>query len=129
MTVPHVRVPTRVCTRRLFRGRPAVDEELATIEVFRDAQEDIQDRWVRLSIDNEPEEILRYGETFRRQISPGRHRLKAHNTLSKDAIEFDAAPGQTVRIRCHNHFARGGMLMMLTIGFAFIKVRLELVRG
>jgi hypothetical protein len=104
-----------------------VGEQLATIEVVRDAQEDIQDRWVRLSIDKQPEEILRYGETFRRQVAPGRHRLEAHNTLSKDVIEFDATAGQTVRIRCHNHFAKGGMLMMLTIGFAFIKVRLELV--
>ena len=99
----------------------------ATIEVFRDGQEDVQDRWVRLSIDNEPEEILRYGETFRRQLAPGRHRLAAHNTLSRDVIEFDATPGQTIRIRCHNHFAKGGVLMMLTIGFAFIKVRLERV--
>jgi hypothetical protein len=99
----------------------------ATIEIVRDTPDDIQDRWVRLFIDDEPAEILRYGETFRREIVPGRHRIKAHNTLSKDSIEIDAAPGQTIRIRCHNHFARGGVIMMLTIGFAFIKVRLELV--
>lgn len=99
----------------------------ATVEIFRDTQDDVQDRWVRLFIDDEPAEILRYGETFRRQVAPGRHRLKAHNTLSKDVIDFDALPGQTIRIRCHNHFARGGILMMLTIGFAFIKVRLEIV--
>jgi hypothetical protein len=99
----------------------------ATVEIFRDTQDDVQDRWVRLFVDDDPAEILRYGETFRRQLAPGRHRLKAHNTLSKDVIEFEATPGQTIRIRCHNHFARGGMLMMLTIGFAFIKVRLEIV--
>ena len=79
----------------------------ATIEVFRDTQDDVQDRWVRLFVDDDPAEILRYGETFRRQV----------------------APGQTLRIRCHNHFAKGGILMMLTIGFAFIKVRLEIVPG
>jgi hypothetical protein len=82
---------------------------------------------VRLFIDDEPAEILRYGETVRLQVPPGRHRLKAHNTLSKDVIDFDAAPGQKIRIRCHNHFAKGGILMMLTIGFAFIKVRLEII--
>ena len=82
---------------------------------------------MRLFIDDEPAEILRYGETFQRQLAPGRHRLKAHNTLSKDVIEFDAVPGQRIRIRCHNQFAKGGVLMMLTIGFAFIKVRLEIV--
>jgi hypothetical protein len=36
-------------------------------------------------------------------------------------------PGQTLRIRCHNQFTKGGPLMMLTIGFAFIKVKLEVI--
>ena len=99
----------------------------ATIEIFRDTQEDIQDRWVRLFVDDAPAEILRYGETFRREVAPGRHRIKAHNTLSTHTLEVDLAAGQIVRIRCHNQFGKGGPLMMLTIGFAFIKVRLEVV--
>ena len=82
---------------------------------------------MRLFIDDEPAQILRYGETYRRELAPGRHRVKAHNTLSKDTIDIDLAAGQTLRIRCHNHFAKGGILMMLTIGFAFIKVRLEVL--
>lgn len=97
----------------------------ATIEIFRDTPDDVQDRWVRIFLDDAPAEILRYGETFRQEIPAGRHRIKAHNTLSKDVMEVDVQPGQTLRIRCHNHFAKGGILMMLTIGFAFIKVRLE----
>lgn len=99
----------------------------ATIEIFRDTREDVQDRWVRLFIDDEPAEILRYGETYRRELAPGRHRIKAHNTLSNHAIDVELAAGETLRIRCHNHFAKGGILMMLTIGFAFIKVRLEVL--
>jgi hypothetical protein len=99
----------------------------ATIEIFRDTVDDVQDRWVRLFIDDDPPEILRYGETFRRQVTPGRHRVKAHNTLSNDTVEVNVAAGDTARIRCHNHFARGGILMMLTIGFAFIRVRLEVL--
>jgi hypothetical protein len=99
----------------------------ATIEIFRDTAEDVQDRWVRIFIDEAPAEILRYGETLRRELSAGHHRIKAHNTLSRDAVEIDVAPGETLRIRCHNHFARGGVLMMLTIGFAFIRVKLEVL--
>lgn len=99
----------------------------ATIEIFRDTSDDIQDRWVRLFIDDDAAEILRYGETFRRHLPPGAHRIKAHNTLSTDTVQLHLEAGQTVRIRCHNHFARGGTLMMLTIGFAFIKVRLEVI--
>jgi hypothetical protein len=100
---------------------------LATIEIFRDTPDDVQDRWVRVYVDDAAAEILRYGETLRRQLPPGHHRIKAHNTLSTDTIEVDLAPGQLLRIRCHNHFARGGVLMMLTMGFAFIKVRLEIL--
>ena len=99
----------------------------ATLEIFRDTAEDVQDRWIRIFIDDAPPEILRYGETLRRELTPGRHRIKAHNTLSKDTIDITAEPGRTIRIRCHNHFAKGGILMMLTIGFAFIKVRLEVL--
>lgn len=99
----------------------------ATLEIFRDTTEDVQDRWVRISIDDAPDAILRYGETLRWQLPPGRHDIRAHNTLSKDRLELDVSPGQVVRVRCHNAFATGGILMMLTIGFAFIKVRLEVI--
>jgi hypothetical protein len=99
----------------------------ATLEIFRDTHEDVQDRWVRISIDEAPDAILRYGETLRWQLTPGRHEIRAHNTLSKDRLDLDVQPGQVVRVRCHNALAKGGILMMLTIGFAFIRVRLEVV--
>lgn len=82
---------------------------------------------MRLSLDDGPEEILRYGERYRRAIVPGPHRLKAHNTLSSDRIQFVAHPGQTVRVQCHNEIAKGGVLSMLTVGFAYIKVRLVIL--
>ena len=97
----------------------------AIVEIVRDTADDVQDRWVRIYIDDTPQEILRYGETLRREVTTGRHRIRAHNTLSSDTIEVDAAAGQTVRIRCHNRVAKGGVLMMLTTGFAFITVTLE----
>lgn len=96
-----------------------------TITIIRNAPDDVQDRWIRIYIDDRPEEILRYGETLTRDVPAGHHKVKAHNTLSSHVIEFDAAPGEQVRIACHNTVARGGILMMLTTGFAFITVRLE----
>jgi hypothetical protein len=97
----------------------------ATITIRRDSPDDVQDRWIRIHIDDLPVEILRYGEVLTRPVAPGHHRIMAHNTLSKHAIEVDATAGQEIRIRCHNSLARGGILTMLTMGFAFIKVRLE----
>ena len=97
----------------------------AFLEIIRDTPDDVQDRWVRISIDESPEEILKYGQTLRRAVAPGTHRIKAHNTLSTDTIDIESAAGKTVRIRCHNRVAKGGVLMMLTTGFAFITVELE----
>jgi hypothetical protein len=95
------------------------------LEIVRDTADDVQDRWVRINIDDHPQETLKYGQTLRRVVAPGGHRIRAHNTLSADSIEIDVAPGRTVRIRCHNRVAKGGLLMMLTTGFAFITVTLE----
>jgi hypothetical protein len=98
----------------------------ATLTITRNAPDDVQDRWVRVFIDEGAEEILRYGQVLSRELAPGRHRVRAHNTLSADTLEFDAAPGQTVHIRCFNTVAKGGVLMLMATGFAFINVRLVL---
>ena len=95
------------------------------ITITRNAPDDVQDRWIRIVIDDSPVEILRYGEVLRRDVAPGRHTIKAHNTMTKDVIEVDVAPGEEVRIRCTNRLARGGILTMLTMGFAVLRVRLE----
>ena len=98
----------------------------ATIIITRNAPDDAQDRWIRIVIDDSPAvEILRYGEVLRREVAPGPHRIKAHNTMTRAVIDVDAGPGEEIRIRCTNTFARVGFLMMLTIGFAVLRVRLE----
>ena len=84
---------------------------------------------MRVYIDDGREEILRYGETLTRELPPGRHRVRAHNTLSSDTIEFDAASSEEIRIKVYNSVAKGGVLMLMATGFAFINVRLELAKG
>lgn len=106
-------------------SEPGEFREGSTITITRNAPDDVQDRWIRVFIDDTPVEILRYGEVLRRHVVPGRHRVKAHNTMTKDVIELDVGPGEDVRVRCSNTLARGGMLMMLAIGFAVLRVRLE----
>ena len=97
----------------------------ARLTVTRDSADDVQDRWVRLWIDGTFWEVLRYGMSLSIEIPPGRHQLKAHNTLNADTLEFDAQPGEHVRVRCHNTISRGGFLSILMIGVALIRVRLE----
>ena len=100
---------------------------LGVVEIVRDTAMDVQDRWVRVRIDDGAEEIVRYGHTVRFDVPAGRHRLRAHNTLGRDALEFDLAPGEVLRVRCYNEFSKSAPLLILAIGFAFIKVRLEVI--
>ena len=97
----------------------------AQLEITRNHPEDIQDRPVFLWVDGEKwDGVLRYGKTFTRELAPGRHTVKAHNTLFGHAVEFDAADGETVRFRCENGLTGGGMLMVLMMGVAYLRVRL-----
>lgn len=97
----------------------------AQLVVTRDHPQDIQDRPVYLWIDGEKwTGVLRYGATFTRELPPGRHTLKAHNTLFGTTVEFDAAAGEPVRFRCENGLTGGGMVMVLMMGVAYLRVRL-----
>ncbi len=98
----------------------------AMLTIVRDHPQDVQDRPIYLWVDGEKwDGILRYGRTFTRTLTPGRHTIKAHNTLLGHTIEIDAGPGQEVRLRCTNGLTGGGMVMVLMLGVAYLRVRLE----
>ena len=97
----------------------------ARLIITRDHPQDVQDRPVYLWIDGEKwEGVLRYGRIFEREIPAGRHTVKAHNTLFGQTVTFDAAAGDTVRYRCENGLTPGGIVMVLMLGVAYLKVRL-----
>jgi hypothetical protein len=100
--------------------------ETAKLVITRDHPQDIQDRPVYLWVDGEKwDGVLKYGRTFERALTAGRHKVKAHNTLFGDTVEFDAAAGETVRFRCENGLSPGGMVMILMMGGAYLRVRLK----
>ena len=59
------------------------------------------------------------------EIAPGRHVLKANNTLVRKSVEFDARPGEHVRFRCINRPHWTLMLCMAVLGAAIVTVVLE----
>jgi hypothetical protein len=98
---------------------------VARLIITRDHPQDVQDRPVYLWIDGEKwDGVLRYGKVFERELTPGRHTVKAHNTLFGNTVEFDAQAGETVRYRCENGLTPGGIIMVLMLGVAYLKVRL-----
>jgi hypothetical protein len=110
-------------------GEPGLrtDARNTWLTVVRNASNDIQDRSVNLWLDGERWEPIRYGRELTREILPGRHTLKAHNTLVGDTFEFEARPGDHVRLRCVNQMGGGGMLLLLFIGVFTVRVRIERV--
>jgi hypothetical protein len=97
----------------------------AVLTVRRTASDDVQDRQVYLSIDGEDWVTLRYGQVVARELSPGRHTLKANNTLVRKTVTFDVRPGEHVRYQCINRAHWSGMLFMAFLGSAVLTVRLE----
>ena len=97
----------------------------ARLSITRNDPADVQDRVVKLWLDGESWGKLPYGKTESRDIPPGRHVVKAHNTLFGTTLAFEAAPGEEVRLSCANGMTGGGKLMVLLMGVAYLRVRLE----
>ena len=66
----------------------------ATITVRRQSRQDVGYREIYVSLDDKELAILKHGDEVTREIAPGQHRLKAHNTLFKKAIDFSITVGE-----------------------------------
>ena len=76
-------------------------------------------------VDDEPLGKLKYGKTMSIEIAPGRHRVRAFNTLLSHTVEIHAVPGEHVRLRCTNGMPTAGWLMMMFLHVTALRVRLE----
>lgn len=94
------------------------------LTVRRTATQDVQDRQVYLSIDGEEWATLLYGKAVTRELAPGRHVLKANNTLVRRSVTFDLAPGEHVRFQCVNKAHWTAMVFMAFLGAAVLTVTL-----
>ena len=66
----------------------------ATITVRRKSREDVGYRDIYVDLDGEQIAILHAGDEVSRDVKPGRHRLKAHNTLFRKALDVTLVPGE-----------------------------------
>jgi hypothetical protein len=97
----------------------------ARLTLIRDHGQDVQDRIVRLWLDEEPLGPLRYGETLSLAIAPGPHTLRAWNTLFTTRHAFEAAPGEDVRLQVVHGMTGGARLMVLMLGVAYLRVSFQ----
>ena len=69
--------------------------EPGRITVTRDAPEDVQIRQLVVSIDGKQAAILLFGESMTRELAPGLHRLRIHNTLVWKTLSSTSPPAST----------------------------------
>jgi hypothetical protein len=90
----------------------------ATLTVRRDDAGDIGYREIYLSLDGEPLGVLFFGQTITREIEPGPHVLKAHNTLVRKSASFTVRVGDHVRFLALNRPGWGTYsALALIVGF------------
>ena len=96
-----------------------------TITVTRTDARDIGYREVFVALDGESIAILRNGDSVTRDVTPGRHRLRAHNTLIWKTIEFDLQPGEHARFITINKAGWGTYSVLAWIGAGPIYLTFE----
>ena len=74
----------------------------ATITVRRNSKEDVGYRDIYIDLDGEQIAILHAGDEVSRDVKPGSHRLRAHNTLFRKTLDVTLAPGEHATFRVVN---------------------------
>lgn len=97
----------------------------ARLTVERRNTDDVRTRQVVLSLDGEPLATLLFGDRVTREIAPGPHRLRAHNTLVWKTVEFEAKPGEHVRFTTVNRAGLGSTALVALLGVGPLYVTLE----
>lgn len=106
-------------------GKSTAKINNAQLTIVRDGAGDFQDRQVYLFVDEEPWGKVRYGQTLTREVAPGRHRVRAFNTLFSHTVEVNALPAEHVRLQCTNGMPAAGWLMMIFLHVAALRPHLQ----
>jgi hypothetical protein len=121
----------RATFERAWQGSPsgrvvmAPPVKSAQLTILRNTKDDFQDRPVFLFVDGEAWGKVKYGVPMTRDIAPGKHSVRAFNTLFSHTIEIEAGAGEHVRLRCSNGMPTAGWLMMIFLHVTALCVKLE----
>ena len=106
-----------------------VSDSPARITIDRTSPDDVQQRQVIVSIGDGWRAQLMFGESASHDLAPGRYVLKAHNTLVRRKIEFDAKPGEHVRFVVANRATKWALPFLTVMGVAPLTLTLERAPG
>jgi hypothetical protein len=102
--------------------------ETAQITVSRTLPGDIGIREVRVWLDDEQIGVLLNQQSLTRQLAPGPHTLRAHNTFVGKSISFELGPGEHARFITANRTGCASSLIFL-LGAGPIYLRLDREEG
>lgn len=97
-------------------NEPPASSAPAKITVVRRDRRDVRDRQIVVSLDGEPFATLLYGEAATKEVAPGPHRLRAHNTLFWKTHQIDLASGEEARFIVVNHAGAGTFSLLGLLG-------------
>lgn len=95
-----------------------MDSQTATITISRRSENDVKQRHIFVSMDGERIAELEFGRAVTREVPPGRHSFRAHNTLVWKTLECDLKAGEHVQFIVVNKpgLATWAMLSLLGTG-------------
>jgi hypothetical protein len=88
----------------------------ASVTITRTSEADYKTRQLVVSIDGDPVGTLLWGDSVTRELEPGRHRIRVHNTLVWKSVEFTLAPGEQAFFEAINRSGPGTLAMTLLFG-------------
>ena len=102
--------------------------EAARVTVSRRSPDDVRQRQIVVVLDGEEWATLLYGNAATREIAPGRHRLRVHNTLVWKTVEFDVTAGEDARFSVVNRagFGTYALVSLLGVGPLYVTVDREI---
>ena len=103
----------------------ADDSPTSRVTVYRTHDDDVRQRQVNVHLDGTKVATLMFGESLTREITPGRHELRFHNTLVKKTLPFDVVPGEHVEVDVINHPGKVtlGFLSLLGVAPLYLTVK------
>jgi hypothetical protein len=97
----------------------------ASLTLTRTSDEDAKQRQVYVSLDGEQVAYMMFGDSKTVSIAPGKHTLKANNTLVWKTVHFEAQPGEEVRFSLVNYPGRGFALLLALFGASVLFLRID----
>ena len=86
------------------------------ITITRRHPDDVRDRQIVVSLDGDRLATLLFGAVVTREVAPGSHRLRAHNTLFWKTRDVELEPGEHARFVVINRAGPGSYALLGLLG-------------